>query len=363
VQSLASETAKVQPTPQEIFRQATAAEDAACVIQVDDAHPSNGTNTAILLNGKPLELLQEYNKTAIEAFFCSLANRHKVRIYVSDLAEYLLELGHKYFLMALIVADPFHVVKELLMCFDSFLEPFEARMLAEYTSAINAGCLARPVRTKRSKRKQTGKKTEDKIKAPTFAEIRILLRTKSGELNPVQAETVKFLTTGFREVVAGYVYVQGVMALYHKEMAPAKASEALDGLEADLLKAGLPPQLLECFLKFRNLCQRCRDEICAFWACGWANAEVEAQNSVIKNIDRQGHGLTFEELRRRWLYGKSSSELLGRAQVEEGDLGPPKKEIRELHKLPPPEPVPGVGPGGEGWLFGPHSVKNEDPDA
>ena len=52
VQSMASEAEMEQLTPQEVFRLATEAPDSACVIQIDDSHPSNGTNTSILLNAK-----------------------------------------------------------------------------------------------------------------------------------------------------------------------------------------------------------------------------------------------------------------------------------------------------------------------
>jgi Transposase len=278
----------------------------------------------------------------------------------------LLEKKFMYFDKAYIVGDPFHVVRELLRCYNSLLEPFEERMLAEYIDGINAGFLVRPIRAKRKKKKLTYKETknekEKEVKTPTFAEIRVLLRTKKQKLiTAAQKDAVKFLIDLFPEVRAGYAYVQGVMALYHEKVSSAKASEALDGLERDLLNTGMPPEVTECFLKFRNLCRRCRNEICAFWACGWTNSEVESQNNVIKDIDRRGHGLTFQELRRRWLYGQSTSEILGRTQpiMDKKKTGPRKKEIRELRTLPLPEPVRPVNLGGQGWLFEPPSQTDE----
>lgn len=329
------------------------------VIQIDDAHPSNGTNTAILLNGKPLELLETYDKAAIEEFFKSLDNRETVRIYISDLAPFLLILGRTYFREALIVADPYHVVLHLFDCFDLLLEPLEAKMLTEYIRAIDDGRLIRPIRAKKAKSKQTSKKTKAITKAPTFAEIRILLRTKINKLDDVQRIAAKFLIEGFPDVRAAYFYLQRVQALYHTRISPADASKALDKFEAKL-----PPQVAQCFWKLLDLCRQNRDTICAFWACGWSNSEAEAQNGVINDIDRRGRYLKFPELRRRWLYGRSASTILGRSQQsfrsdEKEKTGPPKKKIRELRTLPSPEPVPVVGLGGERWLFDPLPQKNE----
>lgn len=361
VQAIATETAKEQPTPSEVFRQATAAEDAACVIQIDDAHPSNGSNTAILLNGKPLELLDAYNRSKIEDFFISLDNRDKVKIYVSDGAQFLIDLGRKYFPEALIVADPFHVVRDLLKGFNSLLKPFEEQLLREYTSAINAGGLVRPIRTATvnpggAKRRISAKKVKDMSREPSLVEVRLLFHKKEGKLNEVERDAISFLIDRFPGIRAGYVYLQGVMALYHAEVAPADASRTLDKLEQELLAAKLSPDSGECFLDFRNLCRKRRDAICAFWACAWANAEAEAQNNVIKDIDRRGHGLGFEELRRRWLHGQSTTTILERYRAPSQsnistNEGPPMKQIRALRRLASPEPVPMVGPGGMGWLF------------
>lgn len=324
------------------------------VIQIDDAHPSNGTNTAILLNGKPLELLEAYDKSAIESFFITLENRDAVKIYVSDLAPFLLSLGKKYFPGALRVGDPYHVVRHLLEAFDNLLEPYEGRMLAEYKGAIDARRVRRPFRTKRGKRKQSGRKQDKTSKEPTFAEIRFLLHTREKKLRSLKA-AVNSVLNGFPEVRAGYAYLQGVMTLFHTRMSSAEASTALDELERDLIKK-LPPPGMECMFKFLDLCRKHRDAMCAFWACGWTNAEAESQNRVIKEIDRCGRGLKFPELRRRWLYGQSASTILGRAREaacsgEKKQAGLRKKGIREIRALPSPEPVSMVGPMGEGWLF------------
>jgi hypothetical protein len=74
---------------------------------------------------------------------------------------------------------------------------------------------------------------------------------------------------------------------------------------------------------------------------------------VITDIDRAAHGLEFEELRRRWLYARSMTAILGREKelVLGQKEGPQKKNILALSKLPPPEPVPVEGAFGQLSLF------------
>jgi len=342
-QSTASEAAKAELTPHEVFQIATKGADSACMIQIDDSHPSNGTNTAILLNTKPLELLEEYSKKAIEDLFLTLTDRSKVRVYVCDMADFLIDLGERYFIRSLIVADPYHVLKPILKLFNSLLEPLEKEILAEYIAAIKSGQIVRPIRARHISRKQKQKiakrDAEKDAPDPKFGEIKILLHTKIAELDEVQKKAVRHILRNFTQIQAGYVYLQRVVALYHIPMASSKASKAFDRFEAKM-----PVETRNHFAKFLNLCEKYRGYICAFWDCGWTNAEVEAQNGVIDLLDKKGRGLLFPELRRQWLYGLSATVILGerkpsrRAGVNLA-VGKFKRNFRELHKLSAPEPV------------------------
>ena len=365
VQAIANAAAGAQPTPQDVFMRAAASEDAACVIQIDDAHPSLGPVTSCLLNGKPLELLKSYNKEVIEKFLYTLPQsyRNKVKLYICDCTAYLFDLGRIYFPEALIVADSFHVIKQIRQCFEASLKPMEAEMLAEYITAINEG-LHRPSRRKHGQDEASPKTPKDirnlkkLAKPPTFQEIRILLRTKKSKLDDTQQKAVKAILQGFPEARNSYEYLQGAMALYHTVMSSADASKALDKLEAEL-----SPRGLIWFQDFLKLCRERRGEICAYWECGWTNAEAEAQNGVIKDIDRRGRGLGYAELRRRWLYGESTTASLSASQVPlRADATVSislKKNIRELSSFRRPEPVPLDGLGGQGWLFHSQSVEEE----
>jgi hypothetical protein len=124
----------------------------------------------------------------------------------------------------------------------------------------------------------------------------------------------------------------------------------------DKLFEKLPAPLKLRFEEFSVYSLKHRQAICKFWKCGWTNAEAEAQNGVISNINGRGRGLKFPEVRRRWLYGQSSSITLDRLQPSSSSelgekAGPKKKGIRELRTLPPPSPVPVSGPQGQMWLF------------
>jgi transposase len=326
VQAIATAAAGARPTPQDVFRRATASQNAACVIQIDDAHPSLGPLTSILLNGKPFELLNFYNKDVIERFLFTLAQSHrnKVKLYICDCTAYLFDLGRTYFPEALIVADSFHVIQQIRRCFEALLKPMEPEMLAEYIRAINEG-LARPNRGKQGKAEASPKTARDmrnlkkQAKEPTFAEIRILLRTKKWKLDDIQQEAVKAILHRFPEARNSYDYLQGAMALYHTVMSSATASKALERLEAQL-----SPHCKIYFQDFLKLCRDRRGEICAYWECGWTNAEAEAQNGVIKDIDSRGRGLGYAELRRRWLYGESTTASLSSSQLPvRADAGVP----------------------------------------
>jgi transposase len=348
-QSIASEAESEQLTPQEIFRLATEAPDSACVIQIDDSHPSNGTNTAILLNAKPWELLEFYTKEAIKAFFLTLTDRSKVRVYVCDMREFLFDLGRTYFVLALIVADPYHVLRDLLRCFDAMLAPLQAEILDEYISAIKSGLIVRPKRARHISRKQ--RKRAKKKAQPQIGEIKILLHAKIAELDGLQRLAVKHILRHFPQIRADYKYLQRVMALYHIPIASSQASEAFDRYETKM-----PEETRAHYATFLNTCEKYRDYICAFWNCGWSNAELEAQNGVIARLDKRAYGLLFPELRREWLYGRSTTAILGEGKPStEGGvnltIGRFKKEIRALRTLSAPGPVPIARPRTTGWLF------------
>lgn len=234
------------------------------------------------------------------------------------------------------------------------------RSLGEYSRAINEGRIIRPARPKKKKRKKKNnnpekklsqtdnKEEEEKLREPTAAEIRILLHTKVGETNRIQKTAVRFLLRSLPEVRAAYCYLQRVMRLYHTRVKAAEASRALDKFEERL-----PEHVRDGLSTFLTSCRKHRDVICAFWTMGWTNAEIESQNGIIKEIDRMARGLGFEELRRRWLYGRSMSSILER-ETEKAlgkKKGPRKKGVRELSTEPPPEPVPIIGKNGQLWLF------------
>lgn len=376
-QNIARATAKTLPTPQEVFKRVTS-DGKGHTIQIDDPHPSGGVLTAILLDGKPLELLEGYSKAAIEAFFMTLdaEGRQNITCYVSDLAKFLLLLGRKYFPCATIVADKHHVIRHLHKNFDKHLNPFQDAMVLEYMRAINEKRIVRPPRPKKEKTKirpkqnipETDNEEEDKeIPQPTATEIEILLHTKIGKATHTQKMAVRFLLRRFPGVRAAYFYLQHVMRLYKTEelvvyvrdasglkRATKKLVDATDASRAlHKFEARLPEHVRDGLSTFLNTCRNNRDVICGFWPTGWTNAEIESQNKVIKQIDRAAHGIEFEELRRRWLYCKSLSAILGRdsERVLDKKNGPPKKSIHELSKMPPPTAVPIEGRGGQLSLF------------
>ncbi len=377
VQDIARATAKTLPTPQEIFRTVTA-DGKGHVLQIDNC----GERTSILLDGKPLELLPKYSEAAITAFFLTLdvEGLKNIICYVSDMAGFLLKLGRKHCPYATIVADPHHVVRRLLLNFDESLKPFQEAMLAEYIRAIDDQRIVRPPRPKKGKRKKKSRaeqnisetdtqEAENNAREPTAAEIRILLHTKIAETSEVQKKALKFLLKRFPLVRAAYGYIQRVMRLYHsKEMVTygrdasglrTTTMKVIDARDASIalnkFEAKLPEHVRKGLGKFLNTCRKNRDVICAFWPMGWTNADMECQNGIIRQIERAAHGsLEFEELRRRWLYARSMSSILGRdkEKVIGKKDGPRKKSIRALSTVPPPEPVPIEGKGGQLSLFG-----------
>ena len=144
--------------------------------------------------------------------------------------------------------------------------------------------------------------------------------------------------------------VTGDGAIFDLRWPLADASKKFNQFEAKL-----PEHVREGLSKFLNTGRKNRDVICAFWPMGWTNADIECQNGIIKKIERAAGGsLEYEELRRQWIYGRSMSAILGREKerVPGKKNGPQKKSILELSKMPPPEPVPIEGKGGQLSLFG-----------
>lgn len=381
VQNIARETAKSLPTPQEVFKMVTAG-GKGHILQIDNYRALFGPCTSILLDGRPLELLKGYDEATIAAFFETLDREglKNITCYVSDMAVFLLRMGRKYCPCATVVADPHHVVRSLIKCFDEFLKPFEDAMLAEYIRAIDDHHIVRPARPKKGKRKkkilpelqvfETGNEEEEKeTRQPTAAEIRIMLHTKIAKTDHAQKMALRFLLNQFPDVRAAYYYMQRVMRLYHIVEMVAYGRDAfglrttkvkvLDAKDASMefnkFEAKLPEHVREGLGTFLNTGRKNRDVICAFWPMGWTNADIECQNGIIKKIERASSGsLQFEELRRQWLYGLSMSAILGREKerVLGKKNGPQKKSILELSKVPPPEPVPIEGKGGQLSLFG-----------
>jgi transposase len=376
-QDIARKTAQTLRTPQQIFKQVTS-DGRGHTIQIDDSNPSRGVVTAILLDGKPLEILKEYSKAEIESFFMTLdlKGRENITCYVSDLANFLLGLGRKYFPGATIVADAHHVIRLLLKDFDKYLSTVETAVVIEYIRAIEEKWIVRPQRPKKGKKnslpQQNTPETDNDAEGnetpqPTAAEIRILLHTKLVGTNPTQKMALRFLLKRFPDVRGAYCYLQRVMRLYHstklvtfepdasgRRSATVRVIDAKDASrELNRFEARLPPDERGNLITFLNSCRKNRDVICAFWPTGWSNADIESQNGVIKQIDNAARGIAFIELRRQWLYGRSLSAILGREKerVLGKKDGPQKKSILELSKLPPPEPVPVEGRGGQLSLF------------
>ena len=194
-------------------------------------------------------MLEDYTKASIDKFFLTLNDRSKVRVYVCDLTNFLFDLGRKRFVSALIVADPFHVLKLLLACFESSLEHCQAEILAEYVSAIKSGLIVRPKRALHISRKQ--KKNARKEALPQIGEIKILLHTKIAELDEPQRKAVRHILRRFPQIRASYAYFQRVMALYHIPMASSQASEAFDKYEAKM-----PEETRTHYATFLNTCEK-----------------------------------------------------------------------------------------------------------
>ena len=369
VQLEAQELAKTLPTPQEFFLRVTS-DGRGHVIQIDNAHPSLGECTSILLDGKPFWLLPAYNEDIIAEFFRTLdvKGRENVTCYISDLAGFLLRIGREFFPNAIVVADPHHVVRRLQLCFDKFLKLSQDAIVAEYITAIDDKRIVRPPRRKRKRVKSPQENLskanhKEEQKKPTFAEIQILLHTRLRRTTQVQRKALKLLLKRFPSVRAAYCYMQRVMRLYHTSeidihkrdasglrISTKKVIKAKDAsVVLDRFEAKLPEHVRKGLRKFLRSCRKNRDVICAFWPTGWTNAEMESQNSVINGIDSAGRGVEFEELRRRFVHGESLSVILKRAdkKVLNKTEGPQKKSIRELKDVPPPEPVPIMGPGGQ----------------
>ena len=327
------------------------------VIQIDDSHPSIGPCTIILLNGEPWELLEHYDVDDIETFFLSLPEEHRIKVlvYVCDTAPFLLRLGRKFFPNARLVVDPFHVIRDAIKCFDKILQDFETPLIKLYKRAIKEGELVRPQFARRKRKLLRGKGRARKQKEPTVGEIQLLFHTKRGDLNQEHGAAVRFLLRSSKELRPAYFFLHGLMALYHRTTSANKASRRFDKLFRKL-----PAELQPRFEEFTRYCYKHRQAICEFWRCGWTNAEVEAQNGVIADIDRRARGLKFAELRRRWLYGESATKTLKRRKTSP-KLGPKKKEIRELRALPPRSPVPVAGPHGQMWLFDQDDDDDEEP--
>ncbi len=306
-------------------------------------------------------MLEGYNESVITDFFLSLpgSDRDKVNVYVADLTRYLFAIGRKFFPRAFVVADPYHFVRRIIDFLDAAAKPRETEMMAAYVGAIQDGVIARPLRAKRKAKTSAAVVGPEMERVPTFAEIKILLHTRVIHLDGSQKTAVNYLLDRFDDVRAGYVYLQAVMSLYHTPVSQEVASRTFDSLEQGLVESGWlrtdsRGELDGPFAGLVKLNRSCRDEICAYWACGWSNGETEAQNAVIAGIDRMARGLGIDELRRRWISGKSSTAILAARRKtgrSEGKVKTGPKKIRRTVEMPPPPEAPLYRPDIQPSLF------------
>lgn len=236
------------------------------VIGIDEAH-LNKTMRGVITdveNNKLIEILPNMYKCTIKEFISSMEGYENIEVATMDMAS-----GYRYAMKELVpdclcVIDKFHVVQYAQMALD--------RVRVDY------------------------KKSLDKVDKKLFHKDKWILQANKEDLDEATTIRRDELLNAHQPLMDAYWFKEMVRDMYNFTD-KRQAYEWFYQLEKAV------PKDLKPFKELMKTYNKVKPEIMNYFDARYTNAYTESVNNLIKRVEKQGNGYSFEVLRAKVIYG------------------------------------------------------------
>ena len=254
------------------------------VLGIDEVHLNDDmccVFTDIVRRGI-IEILPARTKIDVVRYLKSLPDRDKIRVVTMDMWRPYKSAVNEVLPDAVVVIDKYHVITLATNALDT-----ERKRISE---AFNVKSL------------------------------RWSLRKNREDLSPAEFERLKEAFVLCPILQTAYELKESFRAIYNAEDRK-QANELFEEWANSI------PEELPAFLEVADTVRRWEQDIFAYFDHRYTNGVTESLNNVIKSINKQGRGYSFQMLRGRVLYGTSATKM---PRYKE----PSKKQVRGLFDSP-----------------------------
>jgi len=244
---------------------------APAVLCIDEAHMRKGEDYAVLSDhdaALPIEMLPNVDKESLIEALRKLRNPERCHTVVIDMTSRYFDAIREALPHAFIVADPFHVLKQVLDCLRQVAST-QHRYLPE--------------------------------PRPKLMKLKSLLISRPAKLSKDDRKQLKKAFAGSSYLWQTYKWKERIIGLY------SASSHGDAAMHLEWWIASLPRPMACAFKEALTAYKNWAPEILAYWLAPQraTNGPAEGMNSVIKRISREGGGdLSFKLLRARVLHGE-----------------------------------------------------------
>jgi transposase len=236
------------------------------ILGIDEVHTERIFRLVLTNVGENtvFEVLPKRDRQSLDAYLSELPNRNRVRVVTMDMWRPYRDSVRQNLPQATIVIDKFHVVRMASQAMESVRK--KIRLELDRSSRV-------------------------KLKNDRF----LLLRRKSN-LTPKQVASLNQILLEYPRLASAYRAKEAFFDIY--EVATVHSAKQAYG---DWL-AGLNEEDLANFKPLVTAMSNWNNEIFAYFTHPYTNAYTESVNALIKGINRNGRGYSFEVLRAKLLY-------------------------------------------------------------
>lgn len=242
------------------------------VMGIDEAHLIGGPRLVItnIKESTIINMINNRNKTTLIDYLSQIEDKHKINVVTIDMWQPYLEAVMKVIPHAVVVIDKFHVVK----------------LVQEALEKVRKGLRASLNRSQRLKLKND----------------RSILRTRRKNLSESQVEAMTSWFEEFPILERAYILKETLMNIYDIN----SQDKALE--EYEYWKTLITDDLKNYFNRVAETIDRWKTYIFNYFDYPYINATTESMNGLIKLMNKNGRGYSFEVLRAKVLLSRSAQK-------------------------------------------------------
>jgi len=241
------------------------------ILGIDEIHLTQRMPRCVLTNvaeHKLFDILPNRRKDDLRPYFTALPNKRNVRAVVADMWRPYHDIAKEFFPERPVVVDKFHVVR-----------------------MANNGLDIIRKRVGRSRTKQERIELKD---------VRFLLAKRSQDLSAEETDRVNAWLSRFRDLRRAY----RIKELFSSSYSAPSRYEAEQSFGRCLQH--IPPELAFAFNELTTAYDNWKPQILNYFDHPITNGYTECANGLIRLLQRNGRGYSFEVMRARMLYDKEA---------------------------------------------------------